>query len=348
MKDDRTRLLTILTGLLLTGAGSESAWAREFRVNQLPNGRVMGCANCHLSPGGGGPRTPFGNRVFQIIGGSPGSVLFWSASLAAEDSDGDTYCNGQELRDPDGDGTPVSAVGVTNPGVGTSRPANTPPAFASTPIPQAIMGLPYQYQATATDEDGCQGQTFSKVDGPAWLSVTADGLVSGTPPDGLGGDTTVTVQVQDNGTPTSQTAAQTYTLAIIASYAGWQALNFTLPAEAHLAGQTNDADGDGLLNALEYAYRTNPRAVNTVPPPVPVFNANDQMSVSFVWRDDDPALTGRMEVADALGFSPITNVTGTVTDPTPGDGLRTWTFVDPVARTSALARFGRILLELQP
>jgi len=344
---NRMRLMTVTTGLLVCLAGTETTWARSFRPSQYPNGTVVGCAACHINPGGGGTRTPFGNRVFTIIGGSSSAVPFWSPAFAAEDSDGDTYCNGQEVGDPDGNGVPTPGATVTNPGVSTSKPANARPAFASTPALQAAMGLPYQYQATATDVDACQALIFSKVAGPAWLSVSASGLASGTPPDGAGGEVIVTVQVSDNGSP-AQTTDQTFTLSVVSSFPGWQTLNFNLPAESNLARPTDDPDGDGLVNLVEYAYRSDPRTSNVLPRPLPTFDASQRMRVSTSLRDDDPKLTARMDVADTILFAPFSSVAGDVTDPTPGDGLETWTFVDTVAQSSAAARFGRIILELLP
>lgn len=344
MKADQLRTLGILLILFGSLAAPNRAGARDFRTTQYPNGTVLGCAACHVSPFGGGARTAFGQRVFQIIGGSSSRVPFWSAALAAEDSDGDSFCNGQEVGDPDGDGTAIPGAPVSNPGVRTSRPANSRPGFVSAPVLQAVMGLPYRYQASATNE-ACQTLTFAKLEGPAWLSVSADGLASGTPPEGLGGDFTVVLQVWDNGQPTAQTNLQTYTLSVVASFEGWQALKFNLPTEASLAGPSSDADGDGIINGLEYAFRTDPRVPNVVSLPTPSFNAQQQLQTRLVLRDDDPRLTARMVVADTVRFSPFLVVNGEVSDPLPGDGLRTWTFVDPVVRTDAISRFGRILIE---
>jgi hypothetical protein len=117
---DGGRLLVLLG--MAWGAGSLEA--RDFRVNQIPNGHVNSCANCHVSAGGGGTRNPFGNAVFARTGGS--SAAFWSLALATLDSDGDGFTNGEELGDPDGDGQAVPGAPVTNPGVAASRPNPAP------------------------------------------------------------------------------------------------------------------------------------------------------------------------------------------------------------------------------
>ncbi len=83
---------------------------RSYRVNQLPNGNVFSCANCHTNPNGGGARNDFGQQVSSGYLSS-GNVVCNNA-LATLDSDVDGNTNGEELQDPNG--TWVS--GTSNPG----------------------------------------------------------------------------------------------------------------------------------------------------------------------------------------------------------------------------------------
>ena len=104
--------------LVIAFIGWGQADARPFRVSQLPNGSVIGCASCHVNPSGGGTLTAFGrdiNNNYLVPSGRTG-VVQWNAMLAMLDSDGDGVSNGQELGDPDGDGVTDSNIQVTNPG----------------------------------------------------------------------------------------------------------------------------------------------------------------------------------------------------------------------------------------
>ena len=108
----------LLTVLVIVFVGWGQADARPFRVSQLPNGSALGCASCHVDPGGGGPLTSFGrdiNNNYLTQSGRSGNVQ-WNAMLAMLDSDGDGVSNGQELGDPDGDGMTDANIQVTNPG----------------------------------------------------------------------------------------------------------------------------------------------------------------------------------------------------------------------------------------
>ena len=117
---------------------ADTAQARGFRRGQIPHGFVNGCAPCHVSPGGGGPRNPFGQEIefnFLVPGGSGGTVQ-WGPALAALDSDGDGVSNGTELNDPTGSWSigapsPGDPEDVTNPGVVDTSPPNEVPGLST-------------------------------------------------------------------------------------------------------------------------------------------------------------------------------------------------------------------------
>lgn len=137
----RGRVLT----LLLVGWGLLSFWdlgrAHSFRVTMIPNGNVNQCSNCHLRASGGGPRNLFGQEVDSLVG--PGSrTSFWSETLANLDSDGDGFTNGEELGDPDGDGTAIRNVPVTNPGDPNSRPPMPDPVEPDPPASVEVVMRP--------------------------------------------------------------------------------------------------------------------------------------------------------------------------------------------------------------
>jgi hypothetical protein len=75
------------------------------------------------------------------------------------------------------------------------------PGFISDPIgrPDAIAGRAYNNSIAGTATDGDSGDilTYSKVAGPAWLLVAADGGLSGTPTVGDVGMNNITVRVTD-------------------------------------------------------------------------------------------------------------------------------------------------------
>lgn len=145
--------LTLLACLALT-QGALTGWTREFRVNQLPNGNLIRCAACHVSPNGGGPRNPFGLAVFAITGTS--AIPFWSNGLATGDADGDGFANGVELGDPEGDGTVIAGWQPTNPGLASSRPNAAPVVAVTAPADGTTLTAPAvaTLVAEASDTDG--------------------------------------------------------------------------------------------------------------------------------------------------------------------------------------------------
>ncbi len=113
------RSFGLLLGLAaLTSANTASA--RPFRVNDIPNGTKYGCLNCH-GDNQASYNTDFGGdaRLFLV---GPVSVqnqnVDW-APLCPIDSDRDGWTNGHELGDPDctwAKGDPDPKVFVYNPG----------------------------------------------------------------------------------------------------------------------------------------------------------------------------------------------------------------------------------------
>lgn len=115
----RTHLIGGLAAATLMMGFSADADARPFRPGLLPNGDVNTCANCHVSPAGGGARTAFGEDVRANV--SIGGMEFFWADVCNLDSDGDGQTNGEELGDPcciwDNTGTdPSRMMAVSLPG----------------------------------------------------------------------------------------------------------------------------------------------------------------------------------------------------------------------------------------
>lgn len=342
-----SRTLSLLLGITLFLAASlEQADARPARVNRVPNGTVFSCVTCHNSSSGGS-RNAFGLAVQVKIGDTSADVPFWDASLAAGDSDGDGATNGAELGDPDGDFQNIgSASLVTNPGNSSSRP-NGAPGFTSSAVTAATEGVAYSYQATASDPDN-NPVTFSKVSGPVWISVSGAGTVTGTPPAGAAGSFLITIRVTDNGSP-ALSADQSYTLIVAAAFAAWQAQNFNLPAENAIAAPNLDPDNDGLPNLVEYALKTAPKQATAITlMSNRTFNGNGQLLFSQVFRDDDPKLSVKYEAAAVVPLANSTVINAVLTDPAPGDGLKTWTFTDTASKNNTATRFGRLRFEILP
>lgn len=116
----------LLSFFMLLFIADENVKSRGFRVNQIPHGSKFSCASCHVSAGGGGTLTPFGQDVeLSLVGDN----VNWNAALAGKDSDGDGFTNGEELQDPNGawkvgQQSPGNAANTSNPGLASSIPVS--------------------------------------------------------------------------------------------------------------------------------------------------------------------------------------------------------------------------------
>ena len=338
----RNKIRLLLSFLLLLSACLQTD-ARSFRPGMMPNGNKFSCQNCHLSSAGGGSRNPFGNAVFSIVRGGS-SAPFWSPTLAALDSDGDGFTNGEELGDPDGDGIPSPGAEITNPGSASSKPApsNSAPTIGSSPVGNASFGSPYNYQITAQDPEG-HTLIFSKVDGPAWMTVSPAGLVAGVPPEDTAADVQVTVRVTDNGNP-AMSAQQTYSVRVGASFAGWQNLRFESGSGNTNAGPDADPDQDGLPNLAEYLLKTDPNSADSQSLATLEFDSSGRLALQLRVRSDDPAVVLSAEFSDSVTFDMPSQVVLVETGST--GGFKTFTATDSVARSERTVRFGRNRVQL--
>ena len=89
------------------------------------------------------------------------------------------------------------------PDVVNTATTNQAPVFASNPLVKQSGFTGTAYSGTigsdASDPNPADLLTFSKTGGPAWLSVAANGALSGTPPVGSGGLNSFTVRATDPG-----------------------------------------------------------------------------------------------------------------------------------------------------
>ncbi|MCX7013075.1 MAG: PASTA domain-containing protein [Candidatus Sumerlaeota bacterium] len=101
---------------------------------------------------------------------------------------------------------------------------NNPPAFTQDPFskPSARTGIAYNQSIAgdASDPDVGNTLTFAKVSGPPWLSVAADGALTGIPSDGDLGENTFVVSVTDQGS-LSDTATMTILVSNVSAAKTW-------------------------------------------------------------------------------------------------------------------------------
>lgn len=151
---------------------------------------------------------------------------------------------------------------------------NDAPVWATDPIVERSVTRDQPYLAAtlagdASDVDGGAILTFSKISGPTWLSVAADGTLSGTPGASDVGANSFTVRVTDD-TELSSDA----TLAIT-----------VLPFEmrAHLAFEDNTDDSTGHFNAT--AFGAPPYATGRLTRGIQLEGADDYLTLPAAAAD---------------------------------------------------------------
>jgi hypothetical protein len=122
-----------------------------------------------------------------------------NGTLSGTPGAGDVGANAFTVQVDDGNGgTDTATLNVTV----DAAPVNQAPAFTSDPFSEVDADEGVAYSASIADnasDPESDPMTFSKVSGPAWLSVAANGALSGTPGAGDVGLNAFTVQVDATG-----------------------------------------------------------------------------------------------------------------------------------------------------
>ena len=162
----------------------------------------------------------------------------------------------------------TDSTGLTNDAVLNIAVANVndAPSFTADPIGGASATEDEAYSGSlagfGTDIDAGDSSSYSKINGPAWLNVAANGALSGTPPNGNVGGNSFTVRVTDGGGLWDEAAlhisvanvndAPVFTVDPITRAAGTEEVAYGGPS---LAGTAADADAG---DALTYSKSSGP------------------------------------------------------------------------------------------
>jgi hypothetical protein len=136
--------------------------------------------------------------TFSSIAGPSWLNVAVSGALSGTPANLDVGLNSWTVQVDDGTDTDTAMLNITV----DAAPINNPPAFTVDPFSKANAEENVAYSGSiagdASDPES-DPLTFSKVSGPAWLSVAADGTLSGTPGAGDVGANAFTVQVDATG-----------------------------------------------------------------------------------------------------------------------------------------------------
>ncbi len=292
----RTLVLTNRTPGALPSAAAN--WQASSALGGSPNGTDLAVA--YTAP----PSTtlPFTGQLTAL--GFPSG-----ASLTYSKTSGPSWLT----VSPTGalSGTPAAAnAGANSFGISVSDGATTvtgtlaltvnhTPAFAANPIAaNATGGSPFAGQLSATDADTVSVLSFTKQSGPAWLSVSPTGALSGTPANANAGLNAFTVAVSD-GTATVTATLNVTVTPTGPSFNAFAASRFTPGEQADplVSGPAADPDHDGIPNLLEYAFGLDPKS--------PASSAVPKAQLTTVVSSQHIGLTyTRLKGATDLTFTP--------------------------------------------
>ncbi len=180
--------------------------------------------------------------------------------LSGTPTNGEVGTNTFVVSVSDGIAAPIDAtltISVIN--------ANDAPLFLTDPIIGANASENVTYSSvtlagSATDPDVGDTMTFSKISGPAWLSVAADGALSGTPPAGSAGLNSFVVSVTDAA---AASVNATLNISVLGLPLPWLAVDIgtgALPGSTFFNAGAFTQTGSGVLGGtssrFRFAYQT--------------------------------------------------------------------------------------------
>ncbi len=147
----------------------------------------------------------------------------------------------------------------------TITAVNASPVFAASPIvlTGASVNVPFTgatLAGSATDPDLGDTITYSKVSGPAWLSVAANGSLSGTPPTGSTGVNSFIVRATDSSSASADATLQITVTLLPLPWSNVDIGTGILLGSASFNGGTFTQSGSGMVAAqtdgLNFTYQT--------------------------------------------------------------------------------------------
>ena len=129
------------------------------------------------------------------------------------------------------------------------------------------------------------------------------------------------------------------------TYATWQASHFTGAelGDASISGPDGDANGDGFVNLLAYAFNLDPKGEAVLPE---VTVNSDDLTISFVQHTDAKDLIYRVELSANLQ---TWNESGEMdANPTPGEGNTQRVTIKAAPQENASSNYIRVAVELKP
>jgi putative Ig domain-containing protein len=195
-----------------------------------------------------------GDRLFFSIANRPAWATF-SASTGRLAGTPPATAAGEYvgIRISVSDGKKTAALAAFS--IVVTKP-NHKPVIAGTPVVEALVGKPYQFQAKASDADG-DALSFSVANKPAWATFDpATGRLSGTPGAAAAGTyANVTIRVTDGAATVSLPA---FSIAVQQVVRGSATLTWMPPTERE--------DGSPLTNLAGYRirYGTTPGSLTEV------------------------------------------------------------------------------------